>query len=96
MAICQDLTRAGFAAFAPHVFYPRFLDDTIETDRDAGMAAGKAWLRVAEVAVVDVRLGYSEGMRDEIAFCETLGIPTVIWQEDGATISWLKKVFGVP
>ena len=52
--------------FAPHAFYPNFLDDTLPGDRAAGRQCGDAWLlRSTEVWVWDL-WGVSQGMQEEI------------------------------
>lgn len=54
------------AAFAPHAFYPRFLDDGSVPERELGMAAGVAWMDVADAVWVFTKRGYSKGMVMEI------------------------------
>lgn len=75
-------TRAGYAAFASHVFYPIFLDDTLQKERDLGMQAGLAWLRVCDEVWVyaEDEVECTEGMKREIELANRLNIPpTVIW-----------------
>ena len=72
-AACREVLRVGDAPFAPHLLYPDFLDDTVLAERAAGIDAGCRWLAVAdEVLVVGP---VSDGMRQEIATAEALGIP---------------------
>jgi hypothetical protein len=65
--LCHEVTMKGFAAFAPHVFYPLFLDDRKPEERERGMAAGRAWLEKADEVWVYLKHGASVGMRAEIA-----------------------------
>lgn len=65
----------GFAPFAPHVFCPTFLDDTMPREREAGIEIGRAFLARCSRIFVDVADGISEGMRFEIAEAEVLHIP---------------------
>jgi hypothetical protein len=79
-ALCHEvMTKYGHAAFAPHVFYPLFLDDRKPEERALGMAAGRAWLAKADEAWVWSRDGISAGMLEEIAAC--VGV-TVVYPED--------------
>lgn len=72
-ATCGVVLRAGDAPFAPHLLYPVLLDDADAEERALGMAAGRAWLEVAdEVLVVGP---VTDGMRGEIAAAAALGIP---------------------
>ena len=66
--LCLLATRSGVAAFAPHVFYSGFLDDTVEADRQLGMKAGRAWLAAAHEVWVYDALGTSDGMQADIDF----------------------------
>lgn len=73
IAACRDVALAGHAPFAPHLFYTRFLDDNTETERAAGMAAGREFLSVCnELWVYGPE---SPGVRAEIAHAITLSIP---------------------
>ena len=72
-ALCLTLTLAGHAPFAPHIFFPRFLDDTAPEQRAAGISGGLAWLTVCEQVWVYKRHGISEGMEQEIHAATTQG-----------------------
>jgi hypothetical protein len=90
--LCLALVRAGFAPFAPHGFYPRFLDDRNTTERAQGMAAGAAWLYAAERAFVDVSRGVSSGMVAEIELCSRAGIPMVIRRVDADLVAAIERL----
>ena len=76
-ACVADCLRRGEAPIASHLLYtqPGILDDSIPGDRELGMAAGWAWMRVAEAVVVYTDLGTSDGMRRGIAMAGLAGIP---------------------
>lgn len=81
-ALCHEvMVKYGNAAFAPHVFYPLFLDDRKAEERALGMKAGRAWLAKADEVWVWSRDGISAGMNEEISYANTMGIP-VIRRED--------------
>lgn len=71
----HDSLERGEAPFAPHLLYQRVLDDEEPGQRDLGMAAGAAWLEVAEKVVAYIDHGVSDGMRREIAAATAAGIP---------------------
>lgn len=74
---CHSVTvNFGHSAFAPHLLFTRFLDDTIPSERELGIAAGEPWLRVSEEVWVFVVDGFiSTGMRGEVDLAIDLGIP---------------------
>lgn len=64
--LCRAVVLAGHAPFAPHLIYPRFLDDTSPEERKTGMRAGRRYLATCdELWAYDV-LGISSGMEAEI------------------------------
>ena len=72
-AACREVLRAGNAPFAPHLLYPDLLDDDVAEERALGIAAGRAWLAAShEILVVGA---ITDGMREEIAAAQALGIP---------------------
>lgn len=72
---CLYVVRQGHAPFAPHLFYPRFLDD-VGVGRNSGIACGLAWLEVCdEVWVFGSKI--SAGMQMEIEWAKVLGKPVV-------------------
>jgi hypothetical protein len=72
-AACAEVLRVGDAPFAPHLHYPALLDDGDPADREAGLAAGRAWLAAADEVLVAGPV--SEGMRQEIDDALARGIP---------------------
>lgn len=59
----QDCLQRGEAPLAAHLLYPQVLDDADREQRDLGMAAGLAWVEVADAVVVYIDRGISLGMR---------------------------------
>lgn len=73
--ICRKALQEGLVPIAPHLFFPQFLSDGDEKERELGIHAGLVMLESAdEVWVVGNRV--SEGMAREIAKAGELGIPT--------------------
>lgn len=73
----RDCLGRGEAPIASHLLYTQagVLSDDSPGERAAGIAAGLAWLRVADATVVYTDLGVSRGMREGIGAAETLGRP---------------------
>lgn len=70
----KDSLGRGEAPLASHLLYPQVLNDTDASERRLGIAAGLAWLAVAEASVVYVDRGVSPGMRQGIAAADRQGI----------------------
>lgn len=75
-ACVVDSLRRGEAPFASHSFYPRFLDDSDPTERQQGMACGRAWAAEADIVAFYVDYGVSSGMLEMLEFL------TEEWEED--------------
>jgi hypothetical protein len=75
LAACREAVCAGHAPFAPHLLFPRFLDDGDPAERAAGMRAALAFLAACEA--VWVYGPVTEGVAAEIAEARRLGIPVV-------------------
>lgn len=71
-----DSLARGEAPIASHLLYtqPGVLDDNVPEDRAKGIAAGLAWLRVAEASVVYVDYGVSRGMREGMSAADAAGV----------------------
>jgi hypothetical protein len=64
----------GFAPFAPHLLYPQFLDDSVPTEREAGIVMGLAVLeRCSELWCFGEDV--TTGMSAEISKASALGMP---------------------
>lgn len=72
----RDSLLRGEAPIASHLLYtqPGILDDDIAHERQAGIAAGLAWRRVAEASVVYTDRGISKGMEYGIAAAREAGL----------------------
>lgn len=68
----------GFAAFAPHAFFPVFLDDEVEQDRALALWFGTQVLKRCDEMFV-CGSSTSSGMEGEIAEAAKLGIPIRIF-----------------
>lgn len=79
--LCRMVVEAGHYPFAPHLLYPRFLDDSNERHRATGIAAGCAFLaQCTEIWAYTPAYrpeAPTNGMRQEIALAEKLGIPVI-------------------
>lgn len=61
-------------AFAPHLYFTQFYNDTIPEQREKGLEMGLAMLeKCEELWVMGTHI--SQGMRGEIAHAKSLGIP---------------------
>lgn len=78
--------QCGDAPIASHLLYtqPGVLDDRIVAERDWGIAAGLAWLEVAEACVVYTDYGISKGMQYGIDAALEAGVP-VQYRQIGKT-----------
>jgi hypothetical protein len=73
----RDCILRGEAPIASHLLFtqPGILRDEVEGERAAGIAAGLAWLPVADASVIYTDLGISQGMLQGIAAAGAAGIP---------------------
>lgn len=81
LIICRMAVEAGFAPFAPHLLYTRFLDDVDSVQRERGIMMGLRFMEVCDLVWVYVGEGVSEGMRREIRHARRLGKPIVLLRE---------------
>ncbi len=71
---CEYTRQQGHAFFAPHLFYPEFLDDNISSQREQGLKMGITALdRSDELWVFGNKI--STGMAKEIEYAQKKGIP---------------------
>lgn len=73
----HDCLARGEAPIASHLLFtqPGVLDDTIPEERAAGIAAGLAWVKVADATVVYTDRGVSKGMQHGIVAAQLAGKP---------------------
>lgn len=67
-ACVRDSVLRGEAPIASHLLFtqPGILRDDVKEERNAGIAAGHAWMDVAEICAVYTDLGLSAGMEKGI------------------------------
>jgi hypothetical protein len=70
-----DCLRRGEAPIASHLLFPGPLNDAEPEERRLGIAAGHAWLPVAEALVVYTDRGISLGMKAAIDTAFAIGRP---------------------
>jgi hypothetical protein len=70
-----DCFRRGEAPFASHFFYTEVLDDSVQIERELGMAAGFEWMQTADIVAVYSDLGISSGMKEGIKHARQFGVP---------------------
>jgi len=73
----RDALLRGEFPFASHLLYTQsgILDDDIPAERQQGIAAGHAWMKVADRIAIYTDYGESGGMLADIAYAEHLKIP---------------------
>ena len=85
---CAFAIRKGCAPIAPHLYLPLCLDDNDPAEREAGMAAGRAFLAVCDevwqwgktiTAGMAAELEYAKELDIPIKVYNTLGIPYEAW-----------------
>lgn len=59
---CKDCMRKGEIPFASHLFFPQFLDETNQVQRDIGIAAGYCFWKEFDKIVFYIDRGISPGM----------------------------------
>lgn len=75
---CTYALNHGYAPFAPHLIYPRCLDDNDPREREIGLAAGNVWISSCD-ELWQWGATVSDGMAAEIALAQKLGIPVRVF-----------------
>lgn len=86
-SICRQLSKAGAVVFAPHLFFTRFLDDTVAEERTAGIQSGLALMALFDAVwfvIPEWRDDLSTGMKHELEAATKLGKPFVIIRSEAA------------
>jgi hypothetical protein len=74
LSYCRFAVAKGYIPLAPHLHYPRFMDDSDESERALGLSFALVLLcKCKEVWVFGPRV--SPGMRAEVAAAKKRGIP---------------------
>ena len=76
--LCRLAVERGFAPFAPHLLYTRFLDDSCPSERDAGISCGLSFMDSCDEVWVYTKDGVSDGMRRELAHAVRLNKPITV------------------
>lgn len=78
--MCRDALSLRLAPFAPHLFYPQFLDDGKAEERELGILCGRELMGFFQRAWISTEYGVSEGMRGDIGRAQVLGMRLCRWQ----------------
>lgn len=70
----RDSIDRGEAPVLFHLLYPVVLDDDVPAERSLGIHRSQLWYSSADLVAVYTDLGISAGMREGIAFAESLGL----------------------
>ena len=65
--ICRIAMNQGYAPFAPHLLYPRFVDDHDPEQRSAGISCGLAFMETCSEVWAFTGSGISKGMQQELS-----------------------------
>lgn len=79
---CSIALSKGYAPIAPHLIYPRCLDDAEPHDRTLGMDVARVWIPVCD-ELWQWGATVSEGMAQEIALAAETGIPVKVFNSIG-------------
>jgi len=70
---CLDTVNEGNVPIAPHLLYPRFLNENNDSERTAGLNCALELLKLCDIVY---QFGEpSEGMAKELELAKQLGIP---------------------
>lgn len=71
---CLEAVKNNCIPFAPHLYFPNFLRDNVEDERQAGIQLGLIWLSTCdELWIIGTEI--TEGMQIEIDKATELGLP---------------------
>ena len=80
-AYCRFAFDSGFVPIAPHIYFPRFLNDADKDERAAGMRYGlETMWQCKQLWAFGSRI--TDGMRAEIELAKELKIPVRYFDED--------------
>lgn len=63
---CRVVAKAQHIVIVPHLYYPLFLDDTDDIERDLEISSSIKLLEICDCIVVNKKYGVSERMTKEI------------------------------
>jgi hypothetical protein len=73
-AVSRAAALKGYSVITPHLYYPYFLDDENEEEREIGMALARGLIKKCDVVIVGKKYGISDGMKSEIEYAEKIGV----------------------
>lgn len=79
---CGFALSKGYAPIAPHLIYPRCLDDLDPSDRELGLRAARVWITACD-ELWQWGASVSDGMAQEIAIAKEAGIPIKVFNSIG-------------
>jgi hypothetical protein len=88
--LCELAARAGVAPFASHVFYPLFLDEDSEKDREIGLVCEHEWLGQCDELWIWDDWGISSGMKRAIGKAQDYQNIEIRYFSRGEISAWLK------
>ena len=71
--LCRMAMDQGYAPFAPHLLYPRFVDDHDPEQRSAGISCGLAYMETCSEVWAFIGNGISKGMQQELSHAREIG-----------------------
>ncbi len=77
---CRFAAGKGYIPYAPHVYFPAFMDDDDPEQRAIGLSEGQLWLRMCSELWIFGNV-ISVGMKGEIETAIKLGIPIKLFTE---------------
>lgn len=95
--LCRRIEIVGATTFAPHLLYPRFLEDEVPDERDAGIRSGLAIMRRACTEGVFAlpkwrSPNFSDGMKKERGEWAALDRPTYSLLNESEIVSYLLQL----
>ena len=88
MSCCEFVINQLCVPLAPHLIYPRFLDDNDEDERIIGFSCAMALLRRCDEIWVFGEYGVSDGMRKEFRESRRLGMRYRLFKKDMKEATW--------
>ena len=77
---CKQIISEGNIPIAPHLYFPQFLDDNLESERMLGITCGMILLNRCDSMTIFTDNGkLSEGMEMECNYAKRIGIPITIY-----------------
>lgn len=77
--LCRLAIDDGVVPFAPHLLYPRFMNDDDPVDRSKGIECGLAFMAACDEIWAYDGAGISNGMEQEMDHAEKIGKRVILW-----------------